>query len=343
MSAAPLLEVEDLRVQFDTGAAIVPAVAGVSFAVGDGEAVAIVGESGSGKTVTMRSILGLIEPEHVAGGSIRYQGRDLLGLDAAAWRKVRGPEIALVPQNALAALNPVFSVGWQIAELFRIHAGASRRSARRQAVAAMERVGIPAADRRYDSYPHEFSGGMRQRIMIAMAVALNPRLVIADEPTTALDVTVEAEVMELFAELRRDTGMALIHISHDVGLALDSVDRLIVMYAGRVVETAPSAAVDRRPAHPYSRALLESRPSIDGGHATLPAIPGAPPRPTAVPPGCPFHPRCGFRRDRCAHDPPPLRTVGAGREAACHYAEEVLDAGPPAAAREQPEPERSRT
>ena len=344
MSGEPLLSIEDLHVRFDTGTAIVPAVAGVSLTVADGEAVAIVGESGSGKTVTMRSVLGLVGSEHIAGGRIRYRGTDLLTLDARAWRRIRGPEIALVPQNALAALNPVFSVGWQIAELFRIHSGASRRGARRQAVAAMDRVGIPAADRRYNSYPHEFSGGMRQRVMIAMAVALNPRLVIADEPTTALDVTVEAQVMDLFAELRRDTGMALIHITHDVGLALDSVDRAIVMYAGRIVENASSADVEHRPAHPYTRALLESRPSIDGSHgATLPAIPGTPPSPTAVPSGCPFHPRCGYRRPHCAADPPPLRPAGEDRLAACHYAEEVLASGTPHGAVDHRQPERSGT
>jgi oligopeptide transport system ATP-binding protein len=344
MTDAPLLEVDGLYVRFDTGKAVVPAVAGVSFTVAPGEAVGIVGESGSGKSVTARSILGLVEREHLAGGAIRYRGTDLLGLDANAWRRIRGPEIALVPQNALAALNPVFSVGWQIAELFRMHAGASRRSAQRKAISAMERVGIPAAARRYGSYPHEFSGGMRQRIMIAMAVALNPRLVIADEPTTALDVTVEAEVMDLFAELRRDTGMALIHITHDVGLALDSVDGLMVMYAGRVVETAPCEVVERQPAHPYTRALLESRPSMGGGHGELlPAIPGTPPRPTAIPSGCPFHPRCGYRRARCSSDAPPLRPVGPERLAACHYAEDVLASKAPAATPEAPVPEWSGT
>jgi oligopeptide transport system ATP-binding protein len=341
--SAPLLEVEDLRVNFDTGAAVVPAVAGVSFTVADGEAVAIVGESGSGKSVTMRSILGLVDREHIVGGSIRHRGISLLDLDTAGWRRVRGAEIALVPQNALAALNPVFSVGWQIAELFRIHTGASRRKARRQAIEVMERVHIPGAARRYSSYPHEFSGGMRQRAMIAMAVALSPRLIIADEPTTALDVTVEAQVMDLFDELRRDSGMALIHVTHDVGLALGSVDRVLVMYAGRLVETAPSAAVDRRTAHPYTRSLLESRPSIEGTHdGVLPAIPGSPPKPTAIPSGCPFHPRCGYSRPNCSTDTPLLRAVGEDQFAACHYAEEVLGSELATEAA-QAQPERSGT
>jgi oligopeptide transport system ATP-binding protein len=325
---APLLEVAGLRVAFPGASGPLYAVDGVNFTVGEREAVGIVGESGSGKTVTTRAVLGLIDPRHRAGGSVRFRGRELTELRESGWQRLRGREIALIPQNALAALNPLFSVGWQIAELFRVHAGASRGDARRQTVAAMERVGIPAAARRFGSYPHEFSGGMRQRVMIAMAVALNPRLVIADEPTTALDVTIEAEVMDLLEELRRDSGMSLIHITHDVGLAASSVDRLIVMYAGRIVEEGPVDDVYHRPAHPYTRALLESRPALGSGRSgRLPSIPGAPPKLSAIPSGCPFHPRCPFRRERCDTDPPPLREVTPGRAAACHYAEDVLALG----------------
>jgi oligopeptide/dipeptide ABC transporter ATP-binding protein len=322
-----LLDVDGLRVAFDVGGTTLKAVNGVSFAIDEGEAIGIVGESGSGKTVTTRAILGLIEPVHLTGGTISYRGTDVASLKESGWRRIRGREIALIPQNALAALNPVFSVGWQIAELFRVHAGASRGEARRRTVAAMERVGIPAAAKRFDSYPHEFSGGMRQRVMIAMAVALDPKLVIADEPTTALDVTIEAEVMDLLAELRRETGMALVHITHDVGLAASSAERLIVMYAGAIVEAGGVDIVYHEPAHPYTRALLASRPSLgDRRSELLPSIPGSPPKPSAIPPGCPFHPRCAFRRPRCESEVPLLRPV-AGRVVACHYAEEVLAAG----------------
>jgi oligopeptide transport system ATP-binding protein len=325
---APLLEVEALSVAFPSVNGPLYAVDGASFTVRAGEAVGIVGESGSGKTVTTRAVLGLIDPRHRVAGSIRFRGRELTEMRESGWQRLRGRELALIPQNALAALNPLFSVGWQIAELYRVHAGASRRDARLRSVASMERVGIPAAARRFDSYPHEFSGGMRQRAMIAMAVALNPRLVIADEPTTALDVTIEAEVMDLLDALRRDGGMSLIHITHDVGLAASSVDRLIVMYAGRIVEEGPVSDVYGRPAHPYTRALLESRPALGSGRSRrLPSIPGTPPKLSAVPSGCPFHPRCAFRRERCDTERPLLRVVGAGRAAACHYAEEVLALG----------------
>jgi oligopeptide transport system ATP-binding protein len=323
-AASHLLEVDNLRVVFEVGGASLKAVNGVSFTVDEGEAVGIVGESGSGKTVTAHAILGLVEAQHLAGGKISYQGTDLASLRESGWQRIRGREIALIPQNALAALNPVFSVGWQIAELFRVHAGVSRADARRQAIAAMERVGIPAASKRFDNYPHEFSGGMRQRVMIAMAVVLNPKLVIADEPTTALDVTIEAEVMDLLAELRRETAMALIHITHDVSLAASSAERLFVMYAGRIVESGSVETIYNEPAHPYTRALLESRPSLgDPRGGLLPSIPGAPPKPFAIPSGCPFHPRCPFRRVRCQTETPLLRPVSE-RVAACHYAEEVL-------------------
>jgi oligopeptide transport system ATP-binding protein len=323
-----LLEVEDLRVTFEVGPARYKAVDGISFAIDDGEAVGLVGESGSGKSVTARSILGLTEPRHLTGGAIRFRGTDLVSRGDAAWRQLRGCEIALIPQNALAALNPLFTVGWQIGELFRVHDGASRSEARRRGVALMEQVGIPAAAKRFDSYPHEFSGGMRQRAVIAMAVALNPKLVIADEPTTALDVTMEAQVMDLLAELRRETRMALVHITHDVELVASSVDRMIVMYAGRIVEEGPAEDLYHNPAHPYTRALLESRPSLgDRKRGLLPTIPGAPPKISAIPSGCAFHPRCAHMRERCAGERPVLRPVTTARAAACHYAEEVIRLG----------------
>lgn len=325
-AGSSLLEVNGLEVRFTRGERKICAVNGLHFAIRQGEATAIVGESGSGKTVSTRAMLGLLPERTVIGGTIRYQGRDLLALRERDWRRIRGREIGLIPQNALAALNPMFSVGWQIAELFRVHERASRREARRRAIGVLERVGIPAATRQYDNYPHEFSGGMRQRAMIAMAVALRPRLVVADEPTTALDVTIEAEVMELLGELRRDVGMAVIHITHDLGLAARHAERILVMYAGRIVEEGAVAQIYNRPAHPYTRALLDARPIL--GHDVqelLPSIPGAPPNLSAIPNGCPFHPRCRYTRDTCRSELPQPRSVDE-RSVACHYAEDVLDA-----------------
>ena len=320
-----LLEVDNLSVTFPVEGVPYRAVDSIGFSVDEREAVGLVGESGSGKSVTARSILGLTEPRHIASGAIRFDGVDLVAQGESGWRRVRGREMTLIPQNALAALNPVFSVGWQIAELFRVHGGASKGAARKKTVSVMERVGIPGAARRFDEYPHEFSGGMRQRAMIAMAVALSPRLVIADEPTTALDVTMEAQVIDLLDELRRDSGMSLIHITHDVDLVASGVDRILVMYAGRIVESGPAAAVYRRPAHPYTTALLDSRPAIGGSRKSdLRSIPGAPPKISNVPSGCPFHPRCPLRREDCVTARPELRAIGPSHRVACHAAEEVL-------------------
>jgi oligopeptide transport system ATP-binding protein len=323
------LEVEGLSVTFTIAGVPYRAVDNLSLAIAVQEAVGLVGESGSGKSVTARSILGLTETRHIASGAIRFAGTDLVSLGEAGWRRLRGREITLIPQNALASMNPVFSVGWQIAELFRVHDGASRRDARQRTIDVMERVGIPGASRRFDSYPHEFSGGMRQRAMIAMAVALNPKLVIADEPTTALDVTMEAQIIDLLEDLRRDTGMALVHITHDVDLVASTVDRLVVMYAGRIVESGPADQVYQRPAHPYTKALLGSRPSLgERQQAALQTIPGAPPKITAIPSGCAFHPRCPLRRKECDTVRPELRKISNDRVVACHAAEEMLGIEP---------------
>jgi oligopeptide transport system ATP-binding protein len=325
-----LLEVDGLSVTFEVGGRLFKAVDDVRFTVEDGEAVGLVGESGSGKSVTARSILGLTDVRDLSAGAIRYRGVDLVRLGESGWRGLRGREITLIPQNALAALNPVFSVGWQIAEQFRIHQGRSRQQARRLAVQAMERVGIPAATKRFDNYPHEFSGGMRQRAMIAMAVALDPKLVIADEPTTALDVTIEAQIIDLLKELRRENAMALIHITHDIDLVSSSVDRLIVMYAGRIMEIGSVTDVYHRSRHPYTRALLESRPSLgEQRMGPLPTIPGAPPKISAIPPGCPFHPRCKYSQERCTTERPALRSTGVGSAAACHFSDEIGALGEP--------------
>jgi oligopeptide transport system ATP-binding protein len=320
---APLLQVEDLRVQFRTATGPITAVDGLSFEVAPGETLAVLGESGSGKSVTAQAVMGLLQAGRVTGGQIVYDGVDLLTRPAADVRRLRGPEMAMVFQDPLSSLNPVFRVGTQIGEMFRRHRGASRREAKAAAVDLMKRVGIPDAANRVDDYPHQFSGGMRQRVMIAMAIALNPRLLIADEPTTALDVTVQAQVMALLAGLQREYGMALVLITHDLGVVADVADRMLLMYAGRAAETGRIREVYEHPAHPYTAGLMASLP---GDQERLTPIPGAPPNLAALPPGCPFHPRCPYAVDRCRDEPPPLRPVpGAGRAAACHRAEEVLD------------------
>jgi oligopeptide/dipeptide ABC transporter ATP-binding protein len=319
----PLLQVEDLRVQFRTPAGVITPVDGLSFEVAPGETLAVLGESGSGKSVTAQAVMGLIQAGRVTGGRIVYDGLDLLTRPAADVRRLRGPEMAMVFQDPLSSLNPVFRVGTQIGEMFRRHRGASRREAKAAAVDLMKRVGIPDAAKRVDDYPHQFSGGMRQRVMIAMAIALHPRLLIADEPTTALDVTVQAQVMALLASLQLEYGMALVLITHDLGVVADVADRMLLMYAGRAAETGRIREVYERPAHPYTAGLMASLP---GEQERLTPIPGAPPNLAALPTGCPFHPRCPYALDRCRDERPLLRPLaGAGRAAACHRAEEVLD------------------
>ncbi|AIA05721.1 ABC transporter ATP-binding protein [Streptomyces noursei] len=323
----PLLDVQDLQVEFRTRDGVAKAVNGVSYTVAAGRTLAVLGESGSGKSVTAQAVMGILDspPGFVTGGRILFQGRDLLTLGKEERRRVRGAKMAMIFQDALSALNPVLSVGAQLGEMFRVHTGASRKDARDKAVALMERVGIPAARARVGDYPHQFSGGMRQRIMIAMALALEPDLIIADEPTTALDVTVQAQVMDLLAELRREYRMGLILITHDLGVVADVADTIAVMYAGRVVETAPVDQLYKAPAHPYTRGLLESVPRLGHKGQQLHAIKGLPPSLTAIPPGCAFHPRCPLARDVCRTDRPPLNDVGPGRASACHFWKETLD------------------
>ncbi|TCM45959.1 ABC transporter ATP-binding protein [Kribbella sp. VKM Ac-2568] len=333
MTSEPLLSVRDLRVEFSTSAGVVTAVDGASFDVRRGETVALLGESGSGKSVTAQAMLGIIPKPagRVTGGSIEYDGRDLLALPATATRELRGREIAMVFQDPLSSLNPVFRVGAQIGEMFRKHRGASRKEARAEALELMRRVGIPAAEKRLDDYPHQFSGGMRQRVMIAMALALSPRLLIADEPTTALDVTVQAQIMDLLARLQDEEGMSLVLITHDLGVVADVADRVVLMYAGRVVEAGPIREVYEHSAHPYTAGLMGSLPAIDGPRERLTPIQGAPPDLLDLPSGCSFRPRCAFASERCADEEPVL--LGApGRPAphssACHHAGKVLTDAP---------------
>ncbi|WP_433452299.1 ABC transporter ATP-binding protein [Streptomyces sp. CA-142005] len=322
-----LLEVRDLHVEFRTRDGIAYAVNGVSYEVDAGETLAVLGESGSGKSVTAQAVMGILDtpPGKVTGGRILFQGRDLLTLKEEERRKVRGAGMAMIFQDALSALNPVLSVGDQLGEMFVVHRGMSRKDARGKAVELMERVRIPAAAQRVRDYPHQFSGGMRQRIMIAMALALEPALIIADEPTTALDVTVQAQVMDLLAELQREYHMGLILITHDLGVVADVADRIAVMYAGKIVESAPVRDIYKAPAHPYTRGLLDSIPRLDQKGQQLYAIKGLPPNLMHIPPGCSFHPRCPMARDVCRTDEPPLYEVSGTRGSACHFWRECLD------------------
>ncbi|NSC23692.1 ABC transporter ATP-binding protein [Streptomyces albus subsp. chlorinus] len=321
-----LLEVRDLHVDFHTRDGVVKAVNGVSYSVEPGETLAVLGESGSGKSVTAQAVMGILDmpPGRIPKGEILFHGRDLLTMSAEERRKIRGARMAMIFQDALSALNPVLTVGYQLGEMFRVHQGASRKEAKAKAVELMERVRIPAARARVGDFPHQFSGGMRQRIMIAMALALEPDLIIADEPTTALDVTVQAQVMELLADLQREFNMGLILITHDLGVVADVADKIAVMYAGRIVETAGVKELYRSPAHPYTKGLLDSIPRLDQKGKELYAIQGLPPNMAKVPGGCAFHPRCPAARDVCRTELPPLAAVGDGRGSACHFWKETL-------------------
>ena len=322
-----LLDVEDLYVEFRTRDGVAKAINGVSFSLDEGETLAILGESGSGKSVTAQAVMGILDtpPAFIPSGSVRYCGTELLTMPEKQRQQVRGAQISMIFQDALSALNPVFRVGWQIAEMFRTHRGLSTTDARERAIELMERVKIPAARQRFDAYPHQFSGGMRQRVMIAMAIALDPAVLIADEPTTALDVTVQAQIMQLLKDLQGERRMGLILITHDLGVVADVADRIAVMYAGKLVETADVYDLYARPAHPYTKGLLDSIPRLDQKGDRLSAIGGLPPNLARIPAGCPFHPRCRYVRDACrAGEAPALVEVRPGRFSTCHVTEEVL-------------------
>ncbi|MEU8772689.1 ABC transporter ATP-binding protein [Streptomyces sp. NPDC048606] len=330
---SPLLEVRDLHVEFHTRDGVAKAVNGVSYSVNSGETLAVLGESGSGKSVTAQAIMGILDmpPGKIPSGEILFQGQDLLKLPAEEYRKIRGSKIAMIFQDALSSLNPVHTVGAQLGEMFRVHRGMSKKDSLVKAVELMDRVKIPAAKARVSDYPHQFSGGMRQRIMIAMAMALEPDLIIADEPTTALDVTVQAQVMDLLAELQREMNMGLILITHDLGVVADVADKIAVMYGGRIVETAPVHEIYSRPAHPYTRGLLDSIPRLDQKGQELYAIKGLPPNLLNIPSGCAFNPRCPKAQDVCRTDVPVLHQVTeqdgtalAGRGSACHFWKEQI-------------------
>jgi oligopeptide transport system ATP-binding protein len=316
---AHLLEVTGLRTHFPLKDGLVRAVDGVDLHVDPGETLGIVGESGSGKSMTVLSIMGLLpRPGRVVEGQVRYRGRDLLAASEHELQEIRGAEVAMIFQDPMTSLNPVFRTGWQVGEPLRLHRGLRMPVSIREAVAFLGRVGIPEPEKRAEGYPHQFSGGMRQRAMIAMGLTTAPSVLIADEPTTALDVTIQAQILELLKQVNRDFGTATILITHNLGVVAGTCERVMVMYAGRVVEEGPTEDVFARPTHPYTWSLLRSIPRLDADeHAPLRAIDGAPPDPISLPSGCHFHPRCPFRVDRCVHEPPPLERVAERQRAAC--------------------------
>ena len=324
-ATANLLEVRDLRVHFHSEDGPVKAVDGISFDLRPGETLGIVGESGSGKTVANLSLMRLIPepPGEIVSGSVLFNGRDVLKLSTQELRQLRGKHLAMVFQDPMTSLNPFMRVSKQMMEVTQLHLGHSREQARAHAVMMLEHVGISDAADRVDSYPHEFSGGMRQRVMIAMALACEPELLIADEPTTALDVTIQAQILELIKRLRAETGASVILITHDLGVVAGMTDHVIVMYAGRIFEAAPTAELFARPGNPYTRGLLRSVPDPTAEHGQLYQIPGQPPDLARLPAGCPFAPRCERAEDICRNEFPPLVQLTAEHSSLCHFANEV--------------------
>lgn len=328
----PLLEASHLRVNLHTHNGTAPAVRNMGFALQPGDTLGLIGESGCGKSMTALALMGLAPDNATVSGSLKLAGRELIGLPDRDWRALRGDRIAMIFQEPMTALNPVHTIGNQVMEPMRLHRGLGRAEARQKALALLERVGIPAPAQRFDSYPHQFSGGQRQRIMIAMALACEPDVLIADEPTTALDVTVQKQILALIAELVAERGMALILISHDLGLIAQNVRQMLVMYGGEVVERGAAAEVFARPAHPYTRGLLAARPSLAQrlvAHRSerLPTIAGTVPNLFQMPPGCPFAGRCAFTADGCGQRPPPEVRLSPSHSFLCSRADVVLASG----------------
>jgi len=315
-----LLEVKNLKVQFNTLEGVVHAVNNVSFVVEEGKTLGIVGESGCGKSVTVLSIMRLIAepPGKIANGEIIFEGKDLLKLDKSSMQELRGQKIAMVFQDPMTSLNPVLTIGKQISEALIVHKDMNNKQAFIRTIELLDLVGIPQAKARYNDFPHQFSGGMRQRVMIAMALSCNPSVLIADEPTTALDVTIQAQIVELTKNLQKKVGMSVIWITHDLGVVAEIADRVIVMYAGYIVEEADVFNIFENPVHPYTLSLLKSLPRVDSRrYERLEIIPGAPPDCIHMPAGCPFMPRCGFTIERCRVENPQLEIVGIDHKAAC--------------------------
>ncbi len=326
-TAEHLLEVRDLHIEFVSREGAAKVINGASYFLNPGETLAVLGESGSGKSVTAQAIMGILDipPGRITAGQILYQGRNLLAMNELERRQLRAKDIAMIFQDALSALNPVYSVGHQISETLRKRERMSKQDGLKRAVELMDLVKIPSAADRVKDYPHQFSGGMRQRVMIAMSLAMNPKVLIADEPTTALDVTVQAQMMDLLGELRQRLNMAMILITHDLGVVADVADRIAVMYAGRIIEQADVHSLYRNPGHPYTKGLLDSIPRLAHKGAELRTIKGLPPNLMRPPAACKFHPRCPYVQDICRNTDPPNVDLGEGRFSACHFAREVVD------------------
>jgi peptide/nickel transport system ATP-binding protein len=322
--AEPLLSVRDLRTYFYTESGVAKSVDGVSFEIGAGETVGLVGESGCGKSVTALSLMRLVRPPGriEPGSQIRFESADLATLNEKAMREIRGARVAMVFQEPMTALNPVFTVGDQIAEVVRVHNAGNKREAWDRAVKMLETVGIASPEQRAHEYPHQLSGGMRQRVVIAMALIMNPALVIADEPTTALDVTIQAQILELLRELQQKFGTSILLITHDLGVVAETASRVIVMYGGEIVEQAPVADLFARAHHPYTEGLLAAMPQVGHERERLATIPGTVPPPTRWPEGCRFHDRCPYAWERCTSEHPPLYQIGEGHVSRCHLAAE---------------------
>jgi oligopeptide/dipeptide ABC transporter ATP-binding protein len=323
----PLLEVRNLKTYLSTSQGVVKAVDGVSYDVRVGETVALVGESGCGKTMSALSIMRLVpKPQgSIVDGEIRFQGRDLLTLDEEEMRRIRGQEIAMIFQEPMTSLNPVLTIGRQITETFEAHDSVSKDEAKKRALELLQLVGIPDPQRRFSDYPHLLSGGMRQRVMIAIALSCNPKLILADEPTTALDVTIQAQILELMRDLSAKFGVAMMIITHNLGVVARYADRVHVMYAGKVIESADAREIYQNPRHPYTLGLLRSVPRLDQPRkAKLDPIKGQPPDLWNLPGGCSFQPRCKFSVERCAQEVPPLREIGSGHQSACWVAESLV-------------------
>lgn len=331
-AASPILDVKGLKTVFRTRGGEIHAVNSVDFHLRPGELLGVVGESGSGKSVTMMSLLRLLPspPAETRSGSVMFDGQDLLKISNEELRNVRGSKIGFIFQDPMTSLNPVYTIGFQLAEPLRAHMGMSKAQARARSIELLELVGIPDATRRLKDYPHQFSGGMRQRVMIAIALACDPKVLIADEPTTALDVTIQAQIIELIKELRQKLGMAIIWITHDLGVIAGIADRVMVMYAGQVVEKGPVGEIFEDPQHPYTQALLKTVPAVRGARAEkLQVIEGQPPIVTDAPAACQFRNRCRFAFDRCAHENPALREIGPpGHQAACFLLDETVEHQP---------------
>jgi oligopeptide/dipeptide ABC transporter ATP-binding protein len=322
-----LLEVTDLQVQIASRRGIVRAVDGVSLEVPAGDAVGLVGESGSGKSMTLRAIMGVLPPEaRITAGRVVLDGIDLTELGNAELNKIRGPKIAMIFQEPMSALNPVMRVGHQIGEGPQVHLGMNRAQSAERALELMRRVGIPDPERRFRSFPHEFSGGMRQRVMIAIALSCDPSVILCDEPTTALDVTIQDQILRLLAKLCRESGTSLVFVTHDLPVVAQVCQQLAVMYAGQIVEQGAVEAVLTEPCHPYTLGLVRSAPDIDRPRSALVAIPGSPPSLISPPAGCRFHPRCKFAEEDCTMIEPPLRFLDGGRATACLHFERCLEA-----------------